>query len=419
MGNETNEQGTIRYVRCNSCGTPNPGTARFCSRCGKPVAEAAPPPPLPQAAQQVTCPTCHKPLPLGSKFCGYCGSSLVAAQSISPPIMPPKAPEQRPAVVAQPTPAAFPPRLEVPPVVSAAPRTEAAPPSPAFAPPPPKPFAPAPSPVAARPPSPPAPVAPQASPFAASMSGPPLAAPAPPKLPTDLGTGVSGGTVVFAGLRAPKIEATVVEVKPDGSTGRNMRITKETSIGSGSTDLSYPRDTLLAPSHASIAIREAKVVLRDFGSPNGTFVKQRQEGQISPGDIFLLGKTLFRFTSQGQDLPSASTGTVVLSGPPIFQKGPSGSKLEQIQLNGDVVKEFSLDKPEVTIGRVSGDLVFGSDPYMSSSHARIVAQHGGFLLQDLKSRNGIYRRIRGEMELTDGDEFFAGEQLFRVEVKSL
>jgi pSer/pThr/pTyr-binding forkhead associated (FHA) protein len=211
----------------------------------------------------------------------------------------------------------------------------------------------------------------------------------------------------------------VVEVKPDGSTGRSVRITKETSIGSGSTDLSYPRDTLLAPTHASIAVREAKVILRDLGSPNGTFVKQHSEGPLKPGDVFLLGKTLFRFTSQGLDLPSATTGTVVLTSPPAFQQRPSAPKLEQIQLNGDVLKEFPLDKPEITIGRVTGDLVFGDDRYMSGTHARIIAQPGGYLLQDMKSRNGIYRRLRGETELADGDEFFAGEQLFRVEVKSL
>jgi pSer/pThr/pTyr-binding forkhead associated (FHA) protein len=47
-----------------------------------------------------------------------------------------------------------------------------------------------------------------------------------------------------------------------------------------------------------------------------------------------------------------------------------------------------------------------------------VAQPGRFLLQDLRSRNGVYRRVRAEVELRDGDEFFMGEQLFHVEVKT-
>ena len=54
---------------------------------------------------------------------------------------------------------------------------------------------------------------------------------------------------------------------------------------------------------------------------------------------------------------------------------------------------------------------------MSGEHARIVAQPGRFLLVDLKSRNGVYRKIRAELELQHGDEFFTGEQIFRADIK--
>jgi len=36
----------------------------------------------------------------------------------------------------------------------------------------------------------------------------------------------------------------------------------------------------------------------------------------------------------------------------------------------------------------------------------------------LKSKNGVYRKIRSEVELKDADQFFLGEQLFRVQVKT-
>ncbi|PYV05753.1 MAG: hypothetical protein DMG26_04705, partial [Acidobacteria bacterium] len=86
---------------------------------------------------------------------------------------------------------------------------------------------------------------------------------------------------------------------------------------------------------------------------------------------------------------------------------------------GCVTGEFALDKPEITIGRIRGDLTFNDDPYMSAAHARVVAQPARFVLQDLNSRNGVYRRIRDEVELKDGDEFFVGEHVFRVEIKAL
>jgi membrane protease subunit (stomatin/prohibitin family) len=51
-------------VRCASCGTLNPESARFCGTCGHPL--AAPPP--------VPCAKCGKLIPLGTRFCPDCGT---------------------------------------------------------------------------------------------------------------------------------------------------------------------------------------------------------------------------------------------------------------------------------------------------------------------------------------------------------
>lgn len=225
---------------------------------------------------------------------------------------------------------------------------------------------------------------------------------------------------MFTGLHAPTIEASFTEVKPDGSTGKTTRISKETVIGRANCDVTYSSDALLSPRHASIGVREGKLFLKDLASQNGTFVKQKQDTELQPGDVFLIGRELFRFTTQSMEEnqnQESALGTQVMMGAPKLQRGPVTAKLERIQLSGDVVEEFSLEKPETTLGRSKGDLIFKNDPYMSGTHARIVAQPGRFVLQDLKSRNGVYRRIRGEAELKDGDEFFLGEQLLRVQIK--
>jgi pSer/pThr/pTyr-binding forkhead associated (FHA) protein len=226
------------------------------------------------------------------------------------------------------------------------------------------------------------------------------------------------GTQVFAGLRVTKIDASIVEIKADDSPGKTTRIVKETFIGRGTCDLSYPNDALLSLRHASLSKREGKLVLKDLESQNGTFVRQRTDAELAPGDVFVLGRELFRFATQRMDeAPASVMGTVVMSGAPKLQSGPITAKLEHIQLSGEVIKEYSLEKPETTIGRTTGDLVFSEDPYMSGTHARIAAQPGRFVLQDLKSRNGIYRRLRDSTTLQDGDEFFLGEERFRVDIK--
>ena len=166
--------------------------------------------------------------------------------------------------------------------------------------------------------------------------------------------------------------------------------------------------------------REGKLFLEDFGSLSGTFIKQRQDTELVPGDVFLLGQDLFRFTTQSLDEAenaNAAQTTVAWAGPPKLQRGPVTAKLEHILLTGEVIEEFRLENPETTLGRTNANLVFKDDHYMSGTHARIVAQPGRFILQDLRSRNGVFRRVRNEIELGDGDEFFLGEHLFRVEIK--
>jgi pSer/pThr/pTyr-binding forkhead associated (FHA) protein len=236
----------------------------------------------------------------------------------------------------------------------------------------------------------------------------PIPAEAPP---------VGEGTQVFTGLHIPKVEASVVELKQDGSTGKILRITKETLIGQSDCDISYPTDTLLSARHASISMRGDKVILKDLASRNGTFFKQRHDTELAPGDVFLLGRQLFRFVTEPAEDEQDVEGTRVLMGVPKLHAGPVHAKLERIQLTGEVLETFKLEKPEITLGRTKGDLTFKNDPYMSGEHARIVAQPGHFVLRDLKSRNGVYRRIRDEIELRHGDEFFMGEQIFRVEIK--
>ncbi len=230
-----------------------------------------------------------------------------------------------------------------------------------------------------------------------------------------------GGTMVFAGLRAtPNVEAKLSEKKPDGSFGKSVVIVNETFIGRENCDFAYPQDSMLSARHASLSVKEGKLVLKDLSSQNGSYVRQRRDSELTPGDIFLLGRELFRFTTQSLDesVRDSAEGTMMWSTPKL-QKGPLTAKLEHVRLNGEIVAEFKLDKQETTLGRTTGDLIFKDDPYMSGTHARIVAQPGRFILQDLRSRNGVYRRVRNEIVLEDGDEFFMGEQLFHVDVKTL
>jgi pSer/pThr/pTyr-binding forkhead associated (FHA) protein len=67
------------------------------------------------------------------------------------------------------------------------------------------------------------------------------------------------------------------------------------------------------------------------------------------------------------------------------------------------------------IGRAEADLCFPDDEHMNAQHAALTWRDAGLWLEDLKSENGVFVRIRSSVPMLTGDRFLAGEQLFEFE----
>ena len=76
-----------------------------------------------------------------------------------------------------------------------------------------------------------------------------------------------------------------------------------------------------------------------------------------------------------------------------------------IELDGKVIGERRLNKPILTVGRLSGNDVQVPSQRVSRLHARIRWENGIWLIEDAESLNGlIYRGRRVDrLVLTDGD----------------
>ena len=103
--------------------------------------------------------------------------------------------------------------------------------------------------------------------------------------------------------------------------------------------------------------------------------------------------------------------TIVMASVPPPPKG----RLHLIMEGGQTGEIYDL-KDETTIGRTAGDITFPHDGFMSGRHASIVRNGEKFILLDDDSRNGTFIRIKGEIELKQGDMVLIGRQLFRFEV---
>ncbi len=83
--------------------------------------------------------------------------------------------------------------------------------------------------------------------------------------------------------------------------------------------------------------------------------------------------------------------------------------------NGDIVQEYLLDKPEMTVGRAqNSDILLSKDKLTSRHHATVRYENGQYIIHDDHSANGTF--VNGEQieemsphTLQDGDHIGIGE----------
>ena len=83
--------------------------------------------------------------------------------------------------------------------------------------------------------------------------------------------------------------------------------------------------------------------------------------------------------------------------------------------NGETLQEYTLDKPEMTIGRApNSDILLSKDKLISRRHATILYQNGQYSIRDERSANGTFVNSQQLEEMTprelhDGDHIGIGE----------
>ena len=162
----------------------------------------------------------------------------------------------------------------------------------------------------------------------------------------------------------------------------------ETLLGRDRGEIRFPKDPMISSAHARFRVDAEGLEMEDL-SASGVFLRLRQPARLQHGDLFLVGKKLFEFLAG--DTPGQA----------------------QLRLSH---RDLSLREPETVIGRREGNLVFPDDPLLSGRHACLRREGDAFYLEDLKSTNGTFLKVRGKARLADGDEVLCGSKLLRVRV---
>ncbi len=95
-------------------------------------------------------------------------------------------------------------------------------------------------------------------------------------------------------------------------------------------------------------------------------------------------------------------------------QSPGKAKLILIRGEGVEGLSYQLNAENHLVGR-QGQLVFPDDPFVSPRHANLFYRDGKLVVKDEGSLNGVFVRVRGTIDISPGDHFLAGEQLFRID----
>jgi len=99
-----------------------------------------------------------------------------------------------------------------------------------------------------------------------------------------------------------------------------------------------------------------------------------------------------------------------------FSDMQDSEKARIVLIRGEDMEGLSyhLKADQHLVGR-GGALDFSDDQFVSPKHANFFYRGNRLVVRDEGSTNGVYCRIRGTVDLSPGDTFLAGEQLFRVD----
>jgi len=214
--------------------------------------------------------------------------------------------------------------------------------------------------------------------------------------------------------------ARLVVVTESGADGTSFLLAGTmTTVGREEGDILLSEDPYVSPRHAVISERDGGHWLRDLGSLNGVYRRIRAPHTLEDRDLLLVGSQVVQFRAVSPEERNAAVvvqhGTRLFGSEPIVPLG----RLELRQRSGAVGDVHQLRLPVTVVGREQGDLLFGTDGFMSRRHVSIATTvDQRLVLEDLGSSNGTFVAIRGEVKLSSGDHVRIGQHLLRFEASA-
>jgi len=216
----------------------------------------------------------------------------------------------------------------------------------------------------------------------------------------------------------------------DKASGREFALRLgENTVGRQDTDVLL-MDGTVSRKHAKLTVSGGKCLVEDLGSSNGTFV---DGAQLQPGEPVeaasgaeikfgsCVAQLVLTEAAQAEAPAAEVTEESAEETPEVEEAVVAPEPVAKLVSVDGTTGEFAIVAGENTVGR-RGDnrITILGDPYVSGSHAVIIAAEDGLRVTDLGSTNGTL--VNGDklapdqpVDLHSGDEVVFGQTKFRLE----
>lgn len=186
------------------------------------------------------------------------------------------------------------------------------------------------------------------------------------------------------------------------------------TVGRTEGDLKFPDDSSMHSPHARFFVQNGQPMVEDLSQKGAIFIRLKGIFTLEDNDVIVMGGQLFRFEAKPEIVAAATTVGITVSE---VSRMLNQSPAEFVRLNADSPgqqKRFPLSKEEVRFGRSTGDYTFPQDRLMSRAHARVYMRGEDHFLEDLRSLNGTFVKVRGQMPVPLGASVRVGIEEFLV-----
>lgn len=188
-------------------------------------------------------------------------------------------------------------------------------------------------------------------------------------------------------------------------------------IGRSRGAILFPEDPFVSALHATLLVREGKLVIRDEASTSGVLVSVSGTETIGPGSCFATGLRMFRYIGQIEPQPAWNRVDVLVYGAPL-PNNQVHYAIEEVLLGERPGRCVITPGPVLTIGQGRCEFSYPNDEGLAPRHCEVAPLPTGAMIRDLSGGLCTFVRVQGERTLKAGDRLRIGQQTLQVEVLS-